>query len=303
MILETLFPVFTLIILGSLLKQYHLTTDSFLKISDKLVYFIFFPAMLFWKIGSASFDGGIDWNFCQAIIYAIFTMYILSSLCIKCFNVTSYEAGTFSQICYRFNTYIGMAIIMNALGEPGIEYFGILIGFAIPIVNLLSIPTLIWFSSKDFTLWERGQVMMKSLISNPLILACCAGIIYAKTINQFPPFLDKTFQLITSVTLPLALLSIGGALTFTSLKGYFKLSLVSSTIKLLIFPLIGYFFLTLFQVTGTPFRVGMIFFALPAATSIYVLSSQLGSDTELASASIMLSTVLSFFALSVVLAL
>jgi predicted permease len=56
-----------------------------------------------------------------------------------------------------------------------------------------------------------------------------------------------------------------------------------------------------FGVTGEALKVGMIFFALPASTAIYVLSSQLYSDTELASASIVTSTVLSFFSLSAVL--
>jgi uncharacterized membrane protein YvlD (DUF360 family) len=45
----------------------------------------------------------------------------------------------------------------------------------------------------------------------------------------------------------------------------------------------------------------LIFFTLPASTAIYVLSAQLNSDTELASAAILVSTVLSFISLSVVL--
>lgn len=46
-----------------------------------------------------------------------------------------------------------------------------------------------------------------------------------------------------------------------------------------------------------------VFFALPTSTAIYVLSAQLNSDTELASAAIMVSTVLSFIPLSVALLL
>ena len=53
MILQSLFPVFVLIVLGVLLKHFNLTNDTFLKTSDKLIYFIFFPMMLFWKIGGA----------------------------------------------------------------------------------------------------------------------------------------------------------------------------------------------------------------------------------------------------------
>lgn len=298
MILNSLFPVFAIVVMGTLLKHYCLTNEIFLKTSDRLVYFIFFPAMLFWKIGGASASDGIDWNFCTAAICAIFVLYILSSLYIKFFKVPEYEAGTFSQSCYRFNTYIGMAVIINALGEGGIRHFGILIGFAIPFINVLAVSTLIWFSGKQFSFWERAGVTAKALISNPLILACISGIAYSRLIGTFPVSLDNTFRLTSYATLPLALLSIGGALTFENLKSCFKLSLAGAAFKLLIFPITGYAFLKGFHVTGLPFKVGMIFFTLPTSPAIYVLSSQLNSSTELASASIVLSTILSFLSLS-----
>ena len=201
------------------------------------------------------------------------------------------------------NTYIGIAIVLNALGEAGVVQFGILIGFIIPTINVLAVSTLIWYSGKPFTFRERLRLTLKALISNPLIIACVAGVLYARFINVFPVFLDNTFRLMSLATLPLALLSIGGALTFNTLKGYFKVSLVAAVIKLLIFPVVGYAFLKAFHIQGTPFQTGMLFFALPASTAIYVLSSQLNSDTDLASASIVLSTVLSFASLSVALLL
>jgi predicted permease len=77
------------------------------------------------------------------------------------------------------------------------------------------------------------------------------------------------------------------------------LSLVGAGIKLVILPVVGFFCLNLFHVPGIPFKVGMIFFTLPTSASIYVLSSQLNSDTELASATIVTSTILSFFSLSI----
>jgi hypothetical protein len=52
-----------------------------------------------------------------------------------------------------------------------------------------------------------------------------------------------------------------------------------------------------------PLKAGMIFFALPVSTAIYVLSSQMHSDPDLASATIVVSTLLSFLSLSVVLLL
>lgn len=301
MVAQSLFPVFILIVLGNLLKRFKLTNDAFLKTSDRLIYFIFFPVMLFWKIGGTSETAGIGWKYCSAALCAVFVVHLTSTVFIVAGRVSHFKAGSFSQSCYRFNTYIGVAVVMNALGEEGIRLFGILIGFLIPVINVLAVSTLIWFSSQSFSSKERFHLTLKALISNPLIIACIAGMLYSRTRIPFPVFLVNTFELVSLLTLPMALFSIGGALSTKSVRGNVRLSLVASGFKLILLPLAGFLFMQLFGVDGIAFSVGMIFFALPTSTALYVLSSQLNSDTQLASSAITLSTVLSFGTLSLVL--
>ncbi|WP_041279174.1 AEC family transporter [Desulfobacula toluolica] len=300
-VLNAIFPIFILLLLGSLLKHFGITNKIFLKTADKLVYFIFFPAMLFWKIGSSAPDKGVSVDLCAASILAVVIVYLLSLLFIRWFHIPGFQAGSFSQACYRFNTYIGMAIVMTTLGESGIRYFGILIGFAIPIINVLAVGTLIWHSNKKKSLGQNIMYLLKALIFNPLILGCVAGIVFSRFQLSFAVFIDNTFRLMTSVTMPLALISIGGSLTLAGLKQNIKLSFLAAGLKLLILPVIGCLLLKSFFITGVPFKAGMIFFALPTSTAIYVLSAQLDSDTQMASAAIMLSTLLSFVSLSAVL--
>ncbi len=290
-----------MMVTGAALKHYNLTGDLFLKTSDRLVYFLFFPALLFWKIGQASGPGSVDLVFCIATICPVIVVYILSLLYIAIFKVPRFKAGTFSQSCCRFNSYIGIAIVLGVLGEEGVRHYGILIGFVIPVINILSVSTLIWFSGESYDFRERCRITAGALVSNPLIAACVAGLVYSKYVGHFPHFLDNTFRLVSSATVPLSLISIGGALTFGAIREDFNLSLAASVIKLAVLPLTGYLFYNAFGISGIPFATGMIFFTLPTSTAIYILSSQLGSDTKLASGTIMLSTVLSFISLSVAL--
>ena len=303
MVLNNLFPVFALILFGVLLKRWRLTDDVFLKTADKLTYYIFFPLLLFWKIGGASTVLFSNSGLYKAALCAVFAVYVLSTIFIILFKVPDYQAGTFSQSCYRFNSYIGVAIILNALGEESIKHFAILIGMIIPVINVLCVSTLTWFSKKHTVPAKRLTQTAKALISNPLILACVGGILYANLWDGFPPFIDNALKLSSAVTLPLAMLSIGGALTLNTVRDHFKMSLVSSIFKLLVLPVTGYLFLILFGVSGLVLKVGLIYFALPTSSALYILSSQLNSDTDLASASIALSTILSFFSLSIVLLL
>ena len=301
MVLNNLFPVFALLLFGHLLKRVGLTHDAFLKTADKLIYYIFFPALLFWKIGGAAAGQVGHPGLYKAVVCAVISIFVFSSVYIKVFSVPAYQAGSFSQSCYRFNTYIGMAVVLNALGEEGARQFSILIGLIIPIINILAVGTLSWHSGKKVSLLQRVKLIAKALISNPLIIACLTGIVYSKLIGGFPIFIDNTFRLAAFVTLPLALFSIGGTLTLGGMKNHLKLSLVASLFKLILLPITGFLFLKLFATDGISFKVGMIYFALPTSTALYILSSQLSSDTQLASAAIALSTILSFISLSVAL--
>ena len=87
-----------------------------------------------------------------------------------------------------------------------------------------------------------------------------AGIAYSRIVGEFPVFLDNTFRLVAMVTLPLALLSIGGTLTLKNLKTHLWHAFLGSTIKLLVLPIIGWFFLEAFDAAAPLFSGGHAFF-------------------------------------------
>ncbi|MBM9614536.1 AEC family transporter [Desulfobulbus rhabdoformis] len=299
-LLDALFPVLALIVFGWCVRRFGLTDAAFHRVSDKLVYYVFFPLMLFWKIGGAPLALTESWRYLPAAVLAVSIVCALSLAYIHFRPVTDFQAGSFNQGCYRFNTYIGMAVLINTFGQTGVQLYGILIGLLIPLINVFCVSILIWFGGAPAT-GNRLVTTLKHLLANPLILACLAGISYSFLRGGFPSPVDNTLRLMSQVTLPLALFSIGGSLSFAGLKNNFNLALVTALFKLVCLPLVGLGLLWLFGVTGLAFKVSMLFFALPTSTAIYILSSQLNSDTELASAIIVLSTLLSFVSMACVL--
>ena len=301
-VLNNVLPVFLLLALGKVLMRSNLAGEAFFRTSDKLVYFIFFPAMLFWKIGSAGPDLEMPVGLILAVLSTVFLTWLASLAYIRLAKVTPFQAGSFSQVSYRFNTYIGMAVVLGAFGEDGVARFGIIISLTIPFINTLVVSTLVWFSQADYSLGDKVKMLLRGLAVNPLILACLAGIAYARLGPPLAPFVNNTLSLLSSITLPMALLSIGASLALEKLKGRIQLSVVSCLLKLIFMPLLGYGMLRLWQVEPLSLSVAMLFFALPTATSAYILSSQMNSDADLSGASIVLSTLLSFISLSLSLA-
>ncbi|MFO7706679.1 MAG: AEC family transporter [Desulfobacterales bacterium] len=303
LVLNSLFPVFALIALGSLLRHVNTTTEAFLEVSDRLVYFVFFPAMLFWKLGGSPMRLADDLSLVSAATAAVLSVYGVSTACIILGKIGAFQAGSFSQSCFRINTYVGMAVSISAFGEEGGRHFAVLIGLTIPTLNVLSIATLIWFGAHQTSAAKRIAQTARALLLNPLILGCLAGIGYGQAAAGFPSVIDHTLRLASSVTLPLALISIGGSLTLRGLRSHWRLSLLASFFKLAVLPAVGFLWLHAFGLSGLSFSVGMLYFALPTSTALYILSAQLNSDTELASTAIALSTLLSFGPMSAALLL
>jgi predicted permease len=298
LVLNTLFPLFFLLLLGRGLKQYGMTDARFLAMSDRLVYYVFFPVLLFWKIGSSAPDSGVSGGLVLAGLIGVCLGFAASLAAIHYFRISAFQAGSFSQACFRFNTYIGMALVLTVLGEEGVRHFGILAGVVIPVINVLSVSVLVWYSGGKPSIRENLRYFVRALVSNPLIIGCVAGFLFSKAELVFPVFVQNSFSLMTAVTLPLALISIGGSLRVKGLADHAKMSVLAAGIKLVFLPVAGFFLLKGFQVTGAAFTAGMIFFSLPTSTAIYVLSGQLNSDTDLASGAIMISTLLSFIPLT-----
>ncbi len=298
LILNSVVPIFAVIALGHLLKRFQFIDDTFIAVSDRLIYYIFFPAMLFWKIGKPAATATIETRLILAVLCAVFIVLLASLIFVKLVRMPDYAVGSFGQGCYRFNTYIGLAVVLAALGDEGLRQLGVLIGFVIPFINVLAVSTLIWFSGETLA-WPRKAVLLaKATLFNPLILACILGILYSTLNTPFPVFVDNTLGLGSLLALPLALISIGGSLTFAKLKGHLEYASAAAMFKLVVLPVVGYFCLQLFRVSDVPFKVAMIFFALPTSAASYILSAQLNSDVDLATAAIVLSTLLSIGSLS-----
>lgn len=303
MILASIFPVFALIALGVFLRWRGFTDRAFLKKGDRLVYYVFFPALLFWKVGGTPATDSVPWSLWGAGLSTIMILWVISLTIIVAFRMKPFRAGAFSQATYRFNTYVAIAVVFNAQGNLGVARLGELLSLAIPLANILAVVTFIWWSRETLEQKDRIRLTLGALVRNPLILACFAGMAWARFLPVWPTAMDNTLQLASTFTLPFALISIGGSLTFDGLRNRLAPAAGATFLKIAIMPAVGWGMLRLAGVTGPDAMTAMLFFAMPASTAMYVLTTELDGDSDLSSAIIVLSTLGSLVSLSVVMIL
>ncbi len=285
-------PVFLVIGLGTLLKRFRLFDEVFLHQTNKLVYVVFLPMLLFHKIGKADFSSFFNAPLVIGSSLVIVIGFTLSSLYARWRHYPAAIRGSFSQGAFRGNlAYVGLAICLNAYGENGLTSAGILMGFLVPVLNLFAILALLLPQSKTASGDRPGW--LGQLAFNPLIIASFLGIIWSFWKLPLPIIIDRSLSITTGLALPLALLAIGGSFSLQRIKGDIKLAGLASAVKLLLLPFFAYLVLSFLGVTGRDLGIGILMSGTPAATATYIMAHELKGDAELAGSIVMLSTLAS----------
>lgn len=292
-ILNIVLPVFSVILLGWFLKQYKLIDQTFLYQTNRLVYYVGLPLLLFYKIGTADFFANFNGRLVIGSITAVTITFFASYLYAHWRNYPPAARGAFSQGAFRGNiAYMGLALCLNAYGEAGLTRGGILMGFLVPFLNLFAIFALLW-PHREADGRKGGWFWCRQIVFNPLILASFVGIVWSFLALPIPLLVERSLNIATGMTLPLALIAIGGSFSLAKLQGDLVRAGLSTGIKIVWMPLLAALLLIFLGVRGMDLGIGVLIAGTPAATATYIMAHQLKGDAELAGAIVMMSTVLS----------
>lgn len=292
-ILPIVLPVFVVIAMGFCLKKTGLVPRAFMNDLNRLIYYIALPSLLFHKIATANFLVSFNPKLLAAMVISTISCCLLSYLYAVVRGYSAEVKGAFCQGSFRGNlAYIGLAILFQAFGEVGFTIGGILLGFMVPLLNLLSIVALILAQKNRFE--NIGiSFYIRQVLYNPLIIASLAGILWSYMGWSVPIILERSLAIVTGMALPLALISIGATFSFKKLRGDLVVAILATCNKTILMPIGTAVLLLLFGVQGKEFAIGVLLAGTPVAAAGYVMAQQLHSDAELSGAIIALSTLCS----------
>jgi len=183
--------------------------------------------------------------------------------------------------------------------------------------------------------WPAVRRIAWQIVTNPLLLACVAALAYLPLGRPLPTAIARTGAVLGQAALPLALLCVGAALVGTRelrqggatgsrradstglpqadpdasrrgecpFRGRLGYALAAGAIKVGVAPLAGFAAARAFGVGPGETAISLILLACPTAVASYVLAEQLDGDHTLSAAAVVISTLFSIVALSVVVAL
>jgi predicted permease len=215
-----------------------------------------------------------------------------------------FPGATFTSVfqgAIRFKTYVALAVGAALDPQRGLELTAIAAAFMIPLVNLLCVSVLVLLGDRQRARW--GLLLARGLATNPLILACLAGMTINASDVTLPGFALDTARLLGQTALPLGLLAVGAGLVLRLSFGQLGAIVLSSSAKLLVLPLLAWLTCRWLETPPGPARIAVMFAALPTASSAYILSRQMGGDHQTMAAIITVQTLVAMLTLPWVLGL
>lgn len=264
-----LLPDFGLILLGWALYRLVDFGENFWSGLEKLVYFVLFPALLFKALASTRIDFAVAAPLFASGAAALGCGVVLGLLAAPLFKQQKTLFASRFQCAFRFNSYLGLAVIGKLHGAAGIAAMGILIGAMVPLANMASV----------WVLARHGNLgVFREMARNPLVLATLAGFAYSASGLALPDALAQLLGRLGQAAIALGLLAVGAALKLRGASGSHGASCYLLAVKLLAVPAAGLLAASSLGLSGVYFDTVIVFAALPTATSAYILAVRMGGD-------------------------
>jgi len=250
------------------------------------------PALLIYKLSSASLEQENSFEFVLSALLTISLVLFVLILINKFYKVAGSSFSSMVQGGVRFNTYVFLALADSIYGDEGLVLAAIILTFIIPFINVICISIFaLYVNENKLSL----MYLLKSILTNPLIIACLIGGSINFISLELPLVINKILEILSSAALPLGLLSVGFGLIIRDMNSLKFEITITTIVKLIITPLIMYFICQIFSLNSQMTAILIIFAVLPTAPSSFVLARQLGGDITLMSSVITVQTLLSAF--------
>ncbi|MGM0953371.1 MAG: AEC family transporter [Pseudomonadota bacterium] len=299
-VVQALFPVFALIMLGHVLRRVGFPGGDFWPQAERFTYYVLFPAMLVFKLGQARLPASAYGDTALLIVAMLLAM---TAVLVVVQRLWRWPGPVFSSVyqgAIRFNSYVGLAAAGMLLGDEGLQLTAIAVAIMVPLLNLLCI---VMFALVAEDSQVRVGKVLKAIATNPLIVGSVIGVLWGYFRIGFHPLLAGVLEPLSNLALPMGLMTVGAGLQLSALRGGTWPFVVSSALKLVAFPLMAAGLAMLLGLEGTLVKAAVLLATLPTATSAYILARQLDGDAPLMAGVISGQTLLAMVSIPVMLSL
>ncbi len=287
-------PVFLVIIVGGLLKRWGMLNDNFVSVTNKFVFHVALPCMLFLDLADTDIRSNFDIKYIAYCFFVTLLSILVIWFAARRLLKDRSMVGAFVQASYRSSAAIlGIAFIQNIYGDAGMAPM-MIIG-AVPLYNVFAVIVLTFENVDEKGSRGKEKILkaLKGVATNPIIIGIVLGMAAALLRIPIPGILHKTINNLGVTASPLALIAIGAGFEGRAALAKIKPTIAASLLKLVVLEAI---FLPLAIWLG--FRdqkliALIIMLGSPTTPSAYIMAKNMGGDGVLTSSTVVMTTMLS----------
>lgn len=289
---EVVFPLTVFMFLGYLMKYKNIFDKHTLNVMNRIIFKLFMPVLVFINVQKMNFKNLSNLNYIIYTACSIFVLFMGLVLLIPHLEKDNPRRGVLVHGIMRSNFLVfGLPIAELLCGEDQVSVITAMNIVTVPMFNILGVISLELFRGQKI----QWNVILKSLISNPLIIAFISGGIFIGLDIKLPYIFEHTLNEISRITTPLALILLGGELYLNDIKNFTKQLIIGLLGRLLLVPIIFILIAVSMNFRGTELVAIMAVFATPCAVTTYTMAKQMDGDSDLAGQLVAFSSIISVF--------
>jgi malonate transporter len=288
-------PFFGMIFLGALTARISKQPIEALGWMNTFIFYVALPALFFQLIARTPVQQLTEWRYIAGVVlatYIIFSLMFVASLLLTRNIAESTIKGL--SAAYGNIGYMGPGLALLAFGQEA----------AVPVALVFCFENAMHFAVAPFMMALASDEkpsplrlaldVFKKIAFHPFIIATVVGVIAAVVEFQPPLAVSKLLDYLAQAAAPCALFAMGVTLALRPLKRVPNELGAIAVLKLIVHPLLCYVVLSLIG-NFSPVWIysAMLLAALPTATNVFVIAQQYDVWVQRASASVLVTTILS----------
>lgn len=280
-------PIFLMMLLGYTLKQIGMADKPAFDAMNKLIFKIFLPLNVFHNIYTTRLDQVLNPGLILFTAVGILVIFVVGYFAVLKLSAEDSRRGVMLQGFFRSNfAILGIPIIDFLCGDNSVGLAYLMTAVVVPIFNILAVVCLERFRGGKLNI----NKLLKGIITNPLVIACAAGIAFLLLKIPLPGVVEKAVVSLGGISTPLAMVVLGASFTFSAVRGYLRETLITVGVKLVISPLVMVTAAVLLGFRGEALACILITFGAPVAVSSFAMAQLMGADEKLSAQVVVFSS-------------
>jgi hypothetical protein len=283
-------PIYLWLLAGASARRLGWVDQQLVELSAQISFRLGMPVVLFFGASRVDYSSLLQSHYLLAGLMATLVVTVLAQAWGKLRGFAPREASIFVQGSFRSNLgIVGIALCASAYGEAGLALAALPVAVMTILYNIIAVLVLNRAHQRD----SAPLAVLLGIIRNPLIIGIGLGVLLSVSGMQLSVRVYQLGQLISSVVLPVALITIGASMSLKVLRQSGPITLDTMTWRHLVSPLIGVLIASLFGVYGPELGVLFLLLSSPIAAASFVMVVAVGGNGPLAANLIVVSTLLS----------